>query len=247
MFYYGVMTVNPLEVLPEALWATRTGAELAEVLCRPGGARLCLATGRTVRPVYAETVRVLREGRRSAARSTIVLLDEYLGLAPGDPARCDEQIREAIVDPLVDPPSLVTVDVDGGVPEDAVAALDAAAGNLDLAVVGLGRNGHVGMNEPGSTRTSGTRVVDLEATTLETATAAYGAQSPPTGGITVGLDRLLEAHEVWLLVNDPAKRAVLEAVVTGPMTPQVPASLLRQHPRLRIIVTQETVGGRVDR
>ncbi len=85
--------------------------------------------------------------------------------------------------------------------------------DLDLAVLGLGMNGHVGFNEPGSRPDDGTRLVRLAASSREAATSRYGASAVPTAGITVGLARLLEAREAWLLVTgerkarDPATRA----------------------------------------
>ena len=107
-------------------------------------------------------------------------------------------------------------------------------GGIDLAVVGLGRNGHVGMNEPGSSRDSVTRVVDLAETT-STGAMAYGASARPTWGITVGISELLEARELWLVVTGSHKAEILETVLRAPIGSDLPASFLRLHPKARII------------
>ena len=90
-------------------------------------------------------------------------------------------------------------------------------GGLDLAVLGLGMNGHLGLNEPGSGAHQPTRVVELTAETREGA-RRYGANPPPTWGLAVGLAEILAAREVWLLVTGPTKAEVLDRVINGPVT-----------------------------
>ena len=89
--------------------------------------RVCLPTGDTPTPVYAELVADERRGDVSLARATVILLDEWAGLPPGDPARCDARLRAELIDRLAEPPAFVPIDVDG--PDDEAAALahDAAA------------------------------------------------------------------------------------------------------------------------
>lgn len=230
------MIVNRLEVHQPARWSAVVAAELVDRLTSQGAPRISLPTGRTTSEIYRQVVGLLADGSRTAEHATVVLLDEYLGLPAGDRARCDEQIRHGLINRLDRPPRLVTVQVDRMSPSEAAAELDQAARHLDLAVVGLGLNGHVGMNEPGSTATAPTRVVEIADSTRRTAVQSYGASTGPTGGITIGMARLLDATELWLLVNGSAKAGILATALTGPQTADVPASLLRQHPRLRVIV-----------
>jgi glucosamine-6-phosphate deaminase len=121
-------------------------------------------------------------------------------------------------------------------PADAAAEHDAAARDLDLVLLGLGMNGHVGFNEPGSTAGSPTRVVELDEATLAAAVERYAATRRPTAGITLGLDRILEAREVWVLATGARKADVLAHALEGPETPDVPASYLRRHPNLVVFV-----------
>ena len=142
------------------------------------------------------------------------------------------------MDRLVPPPGgFIAFDVDDPSPDDACRRFDAAvaaAGGLDLVVLGLGRNGHVGVNEPGSAADSPTRKVALAAATQDAA-RRYGIDSPPTHGVTLGMAAILAAPEVWLLVSGGEKAAILARALEGPATEDVPASLLQHHAGLTVI------------
>jgi glucosamine-6-phosphate deaminase len=212
-----------LEVLPVPSWAGAVAAALEDCLTS-AGRRLCLATGSTPLPVYG----IVRPDALEAA--TIFLLDEFGGLPSGNPARCERMLRSALVErvparefhfPDVDAADLAT--------ECLRYGQLITRGGLDLAVLGLGLNGHLGLNEPGSTVDQPTRVVELTQATREGA-RRYGAEPPPTWGIAVGLAEILAAREVWLLVTGTAKAKVLARVVEEQMGEHLPASFLRTHP-----------------
>lgn len=232
-----------LEVLPASEWARTVAGWLIVRLEQRPDLRVCLPTGDTPSPVYAELVAAEWMENASLAGATVVLLDEWLGLAPGDPGRSDVRLEDDLVGQLqggVRRFARFAVDGPDGAPlagaalAAAVAAQDAEAEHLDLVLVGIGGNGHVGFNEPGSTPSSPTRAVELEPTTLEGAVARYGAAARPTGGLTLGLDRILAAGEVWLLVTGEHKAAILREALEGPETSACPASFLRRHPRLTV-------------
>ncbi len=169
---------------------------------------------------------------------------EYLGLPAGHPARCEFVLRRAVAEPLGLPARHIAFDIDGPDPDSACAAYNAAvaaAGGLDLVVLGLGRNGHVGMNEPGSAVDTGTRVVELAPSTREAA-RGHGADPPPTRGVTLGMAGIQAAREVWLLATGADKATIVARTLAGPVTPEVPASLLLAHPRLRIILDDDAAG-----
>lgn len=239
------MTPVPLvEVVPAASFGAAVAARLAERLVALPSLVVCLPTGSTPLPVYEALQGELARRAVTVAGATVVLLDEYLGLPRGHAARCDAVLRREVVDRLDPPPRFVTFDVDGNDPKGACTAFDAAiaaAGGLDLVVLGLGANGHVGMNEPGSAPDAPTRVVELAASTREAA-LGHGADPAPTHGVTLGLAGIMAAREIWLLATGTHKRAILAAALDGPVTPDVPATLLREHPCLRVIADEAAAG-----
>jgi glucosamine-6-phosphate deaminase len=222
-----------LRILAAEAWAGAVADAFVERLQAEPRLRVCLPTGDTPSPLYDELVAREARGEVSFAQATVVLLDEWADLPPGDPARCDVRLRRELLDRLAPPPRFIAIDVDGSDDDEAAAAHDVAAQDLDLAV-GLGMNGHVGFNEPGSRPDDPTRLVRLARSSREAAMARYGATTMPTGGITVGLARLLEAREVWLLVTGARKAAVLRRALREPEGPDCPASYLRRHPRLTV-------------
>ncbi len=227
-----------LEVIPAAEWADAVAHRLADAIAANPSLVLCLPTGSTPLPVYDRLPGVLRDRGISAAGVTIVGLDEFLGLPPGHRARCDTILRHRLLDRL-DPPvgRFIAIDVDDPDPEAACAAFQAEvaeAGGIDLVVLGLGRNGHVGMNEPRSRIDSPTRVVELTPSTRDDA-IGYGADPPPTHGVTLGMAPILAAREIWLLATGPEKREILQRVLQRPASADVPASLLLRHSGLAVI------------
>lgn len=197
------------------------------------GARICLATGATPIPVY------VRLPVDSLATSTVFLLDEFGGLPTGHPGRCETMLRTALLDRVPAAafhfPDVEARDLDL---ECRRYGTLISEGGLDLAVLGLGRNGHLGLNEPGSTADQPTRVVELTEETREGA-RKYGADPPPTWGLAVGLAEILAAREVWLLVTGSGKAAVLAQVVNEQVTDQIPATVLRTHPNTVIWADEE--------
>lgn len=242
------MTDAPLEVVAAAAFGAHVAALLADQLAARPSIVVCLPTGSTPLPVYAALPGELARRGVDATAATVVLLDEYLGLPAGHAARCDAMLRRTLLDPLVGerswPPAFIAFDVDEAPPDVACARMDAAiaaAGRLDLVILGLGTNGHVGMNEPGAAADSPTRPVELAAST-RVAAIGYGADPPPTHGVTLGMAQILAAREIWLLVRGSRKAAILAATLAGPITPMVPASLLRGHPGLRVIADEAASG-----
>jgi glucosamine-6-phosphate deaminase len=226
-----------LEIFPDEVWAARA-AELFDAKTGPG-MRICLPTGDTVRSFYREVAR-----RSTLEGVQVFLLDEFGGLPPGDPGRCGAMIKRDLLDHVTGSPIVRGPNVDAPDPdlESRRYAELLGDGGIDLALVGLGSNGHIGMNEPGSTPDQPTRVVTLASSTMDHA-LHYGATAAPKWGITVGLLELLESRELWLLVTGSHKQEILAKSLEGAIGPDVPASLLRRHPRLTVLVDESASAG----
>ena len=120
---------------------------------------------------------------------------------------------------------------------------NAIGDGFDLMLLGIGLNGHLGMNEPGSAVDSPTRRVELHDTTVQSSARYFAHQNLPRWGLTVGLKALLASKEVWLLANGPAKAGIIRTTVRGEIDPSNPASLLRTHPNCSLFV--DSAAGRL--
>jgi glucosamine-6-phosphate deaminase len=175
------------------------------------------------------------------AAVTVFCLDEYVGVTVEDPNSLTRWLREAFLNRIgVTPGHLHTLPVTA---DDLVAAAAAyeesinARGGLDLAILGLGPNGHIGYNEPGSSADSRTRVITLTPESRSQASAYWkGAVPIPHQAMTMGVATLLEAKRLVLLVLGEAKAVILRRTLEEPMSADIPASWLRiAGPRLTVV------------
>jgi glucosamine-6-phosphate deaminase len=211
----------------------RAGADLvAAVISAKPAAAVVAATGATPMGLYAELIARRRAGRIDTASLTALQLDEYLGLGAEDRRSLFGWMRRSFLEPLgIVDERVVRMPSDGDL-DDACAAFDAALearGGLDLAILGLGPNGHLGFNEPPSDAAAPTRVVELSPVTIAANARYWGdvADVPPTA-VTMGMGPLLSARAIVLVVSGADKRSIVHEALEGPVGPGIPASLLRQ-------------------
>jgi glucosamine-6-phosphate deaminase len=146
---------------------------------------------------------------------------------------------------LAQPPALLhTLDVEAPDLEEECGRYEGLVdgGGLDLTLLGLGGNGHVGLNEPGTTAQAGTRVVRLASAT-RAAAGRYGSDQEPEWGMTLGLRPILDSREIWLLVTGSSKARILERTLNGPIGPEVPASFLRTHTNAVVFADESAAAG----
>ena len=235
---------------PEAL-GQRVAALVLEAL-RPAPAGgpakpLGLATGRTMEPVYGALVEQVgalpsRERQDLLAGWSSFNLDEYVGLGPSDPESFAASMERFLGAPLGLAPGQLRLP-DGLAPHPEREARRygqaiAAAGGLGLQLLGLGDNGHVGFNEPPCAAAAPTRCLELDPSTRRQNAGLFaaGLAAVPERAITVGLAEILAAETVVLVVSGEAKAEVLRRSLEEPPQPQVPASWLQGHPRLKVLV-----------
>jgi glucosamine-6-phosphate deaminase len=219
-------------VVEDAGQLNRAGADLvAKVIATEPAASVVAATGRTPMGLYAELSARCRSGLIDATNITAFQLDEYLGLDDGDRRSLLGWMRRSFLEPLrVAEERVVGLPLDGDL-DEACAAFDDAVdmrGGLDLAILGLGPNGHLGFNEPPSSRWAPTRVVELSAITIQANAHYWGdVADVPTRAVTMGMAQLLSARTIVLVVSGESKRVILRQALEGPIEPRVPASFLR--------------------
>lgn len=205
---------------------------------------LGLATGSTPKAFYRELIRLHHEENLSFKKVITFNLDEYLGLPANHPESYHSFMREQLFDHIDLPPSQAHVP-QGIVDDVARHCADyeqaiAEVGGLDFQLLGIGRTGHIGFNEPGSPRDCRTRAIELdELTRRDTADAFGGIEHVPTHAITMGCGTILEARRIALMAFGKNKMDIVREALEGPITDQVSASFLREHPCARFLLDPE--------
>lgn len=220
----------------------------------PAGDRapvLGLATGSSPLGLYRELGRAVAEGRADFSRAHGFALDEYVGLPPGHPEGYREVLLREVCGVIgLAPDRLSVPDGSGG----DVPALMAAArayeqrirdlGGVDVQVLGIGANGHLGFNEPGSALSSRTRVKRLsERTRRDNARFFQGLDDVPTHCVTQGLGTILSARRLVLVATGDAKADAVAAALEGPLTASVPASVLQWHADTVVCLDEAAAAG----
>jgi glucosamine-6-phosphate deaminase len=197
------------------------------------------AAGNTPLGLY----RRIAERRLPLGPLTVFVLDEYVGVPLDEPRNCANLLRRSVQRAW-------------GIPADrfhTVSSLEAeafasvreherkiaAAGGIDVLVLGLGRNGHLGFNEPGSAEDSTGRALELDPISVEANRQWFGGDYAPESGVTVGLKTILAAKRILIMAYGPHKSAAVRAMVEGPRDVGCPASLLQGHPGTRLFLDRD--------
>jgi glucosamine-6-phosphate deaminase len=222
------------------LLAKRIAGRIADILTersREGRrAVLGLATGSTPIGIYRELIRMHRDEGLDWSHVTAFNLDEYYPMAPGSLHSYHRFMRENLFDHVNISPRHVHIPR-GDLPRDAVEAHCSQyehairdAGGIDFQILGIGHTGHIGFNEPGSSRSSRTRLVVLDTLTRRTAASDFfGTENVPAEAITMGVATILEAREIALIATGEHKAAVVRRAVEGEVDRSVAATYLQLH------------------
>ncbi len=210
---------------------------------------LGLATGSTPLALYAELVRLHREERLSFANVVTFNLDEYHPLPPSDPRSYYHFMRVHLFDHIDVPAENIHIP-SGVVPAGEVDAhcrayeeAIRAAGGIDFQILGIGRTGHIGFNEPGSSRHSRTRLVTLDPLTRRDAAGDFaGEEHTPRHAITMGVASILDARRLVLMAWGQHKASIVREAVEGSINTLVTASFLQEHPAAAFVLDEAAAG-----
>jgi glucosamine-6-phosphate deaminase len=240
-----------VHVLPDARTAALAAARrVADVLLERQACNvstvLGLATGSTMIGVYGELVRMHRQDGLSFAQVTGFNLDEYWPMQPHDPRSYHRAMNDMLWDHVDVDPARVHLP-DGTVPMDELESHCLAyereirrAGAIDHFLLGIGRTGHIGFNEPGSGPGTRTRLVRLDARTLaDNARLAPPGTSLPEHAITMGVGTILEARHITLLALGAHKADIVARALEGPVNDEVAASFLQVHDGVTVLLDRE--------
>ena len=224
---------------------SKRGAEVITTLvtARPR-CILGLATGSTPVGTYRELARRHMDEGLNFSEVTTFNLDEYLGLAPAHPQSYHHFMEENLFKHVnIDPGR---VHIPDGLAKDFNAecrdyeTLIQESGGIDLQLLGLGRDGHIGFNEPSSSLGSRTRIKTLAPETIEDNSRFFESlDEVPRFAITMGVGTIMEAREILLLASGRSKAEALRATIEGPISAEFTASVLQLHPRVMIVTDRE--------
>lgn len=213
---------------------------VAEQIQKKADSVLGLATGSSPEGMYQELVKMNKEGVLDFSKITSVNLDEYYGLAPEN----DQSYRYFMNKHLFDHVNIrkeCTFVPDGLTedPDKECAEYDRRIeelGGIDLQVLGMGLNGHIGFNEPGDAFPVATHLVSLEPSTIEANSRFFASKEDvPTQALSMGMKSIMCAKKIVMIVHGKAKYDTLMKALNGPVTPHLPASILQLHPDVTVV------------
>ncbi len=228
----------------EAEVGKAAGMIVASEIIRKPDCVLGLATGSTPIPTYQEMIRMNREGILDFSKVRSYNLDEYIGLAPDHVCSYRRFMNEQLFDHINIDKANTHVPCGIGADHEADArAYDEAveaAGGIDLQILGIGHDGHIGFNEPGDEFVSGTNIVTLTDMTIDANTRFFEKREDvPRQAITLGNRNIMAAKHIILLATGKGKAKAIASAIKGNITPKMPASLLQVHPNVQFLLDEE--------
>ena len=204
---------------------------------------LCTASGDTPAGLYKQLVSSVNEKNIDVSNWLYVSLDEWIDMNGMNEGSCRFHLDEQLFKPLNVPEERLSF-FDGRAKDpitecDKVEKFIQINGGIDIAIVGVGMNGHVGMNEPGTSQYLHAHVTKIDSQTQAIGQKYFKQKQQLTEGITLGLANIMEAQNIYLMASGRHKAAIVKQVLEGEITDQIPSGLLRNHPALSIYLDKE--------
>jgi glucosamine-6-phosphate deaminase len=252
--HYVPHTKSPTLVFSTNAQAARHVALMIESLIRQNNSAgrptiLGLPTGSTPVGLYRELIRLHREAGLDLSRVVTFNLDEYFPMEPDDPQSYHRWMHETFFNHVNIKPANIHIPngmIEADHAEEYCANYEhmiRRAGGIDIQILGIGRTGHIGFNEPGSTKQSLTRLVTLDPVTRRDAAGSFfGEQNVPHQALTMGVGTILEAKKVVIMAFGEHKAPIVQKAVEGPITDSIAASFLQNHPDTIFILDEPAAG-----
>jgi len=207
---------------------------------------LGLATGSTPLGIYRQLIEWYKKGDLDFAEVTTFNLDEYAGLPPEHPQSFRAFMNQNLFDQVNINPSQIQF-LNGMSDQIAVECtryddLIRSKGGIDMQLLGIGHNGHIGFNEPGSAFDKETHYVQLTESTKQANARFFDpAETVPDHAFTMGIKAIMQARKILLAVSGGSKATILKQALAGPVTPEVPGSILQLHPELTVVADSDAL------
>jgi glucosamine-6-phosphate isomerase len=221
----------------------RAAREVIDVVKSKPDALICIAAGHTPELTCDLIAQIAKKENIDFSRCYFVSLDEWVGIPPENEGSCQYFLRNFLFAPLhINEKNIHCFNPMAEDLQKECKDMDnfiGKHGGIDYILVGVGRNGHIGFNEPGASFEQYSHVIDLDETTQRVGQKYFREQTTLTHGITLGLQHLMEAQRAVMIANGEKKAAVMKEAIEGEISPQMPASIMRRHPNAEIILDKE--------
>src|SRR5258706_3758063 len=203
---------------------------------------LCLATGESPKLTYSMFVQKAKEQKIDLTKVHFVALDEWIGIPSTNPGSCHHFLKENLFSPLGITKNIHLFDAfaaDYSRECENMNETIRSLGGIDLMLVGIGMNGHIGVNETGTLETLYAHVQDLDSTTRQVGQKYFTEKTELNKGITLGLSHFFEARHAIMLANGNKKSSIIKSALEGTISTQIPTSLVRKHLNAQVLIDQE--------
>ena len=230
------------ETLSEAI-----AREIASQVRQKPDSTLCLAAGETPRMAYRFLAGIAAKENLDFARCSFIGLDEWLGITPDNEGSCFYFLQHNLFAPLHIAPHQINV-FDGMTLNPAeecrrINGVIHSKGGIDLMVVGVGMNGHIGFNEPGVQEKLHAHIIDLDETTRTVGQKYFKESTVLKRGITLGFLDVLKSRRALMVASGTKKADIIRLALQGEISTQVPASIIRKHPNALIMLDRDAASG----
>jgi glucosamine-6-phosphate deaminase len=221
----------------------KAGNLFASQLILKSNAVIGLATGSSPVGMYKELIQSYQDGDIDFDEVVSFNLDEYIGLSPDNEQSYHYFMRQNLFDHINIRPE--NIHIPSGVAVDMTIAAQfydkmiEEAGGIDIQILGIGNNGHIGFNEPDVKFEARTHIVELEPDTIEANSRFFDSiDQVPTQAISMGIKNIMQSRKIVLIASGQGKAKVVQAMIEGPITPELPASVLQLHPDVTVILDE---------
>lgn len=223
--------------------ASAAASDLLKIMDSASHPLICPASGDTPAGLYRHLVNKISKEKKDISSWKFVGLDEWMGMNGADEGSCRYYLDQQLFSPLqVQEQQLCFFDGRNPNPRaecEKVEDFIRDAGGIQVAIVGLGMNGHIGMNEPGTDPSLGAHVSTLDTVTQQVGQKYFTKKQELNYGLTLGMASIMDARYILLLVSGKHKAEIVHKVFKGDITNLIPGSLLRNHPRLKVYLDQD--------
>lgn len=222
--------------------AEAVAAMITETIMQKPDAVICMASGDSPKKACAVLCDTIKKRQIDSSRLFLIGLDEWVGLAPELNGSCRNDFQQRLIAPLdLQAEQYHFFDALAADLEDECAKMErsiAGRGGIDIMVVGIGMNGHIGFNEPGVSFKQHAHVISLDTITTTVGQKYFSQAVSLNKGITLGLADLMEARKVILIANGSHKAPVVKQAIEGPVAERFPATILQRHPNAFVCIDQ---------